>query len=270
MGHSDLVIDDESVDAVVSAPIQGELIPAGTASAGASSSDRPPSDVSGDGSVLASLPALLASDSRALADDIPRLSSLLNALDQALLQACDAFQYAKCHKAGALLNAASQHAGSRELEVLARELIVRSEYELSLVIPRFPGGRGKKANASAYCGFTRRQVQRWRERYGGLSRQRLDQLLFSARQSGCPVRLGAIDEAAKADRRKEGIPLAEWFLRNFRRPLLSDSDVHDRLEDVDEGPLSLPVKALWIKAARKSGLCVDEWILRTLDEQAAS
>jgi len=270
VGHSNLVVHDESADAVASSPIQGELIPARTALSGATSSATSPSAVSGDGSALASLPALLASDSRALAGDLPRLSSLLNALDQALLQACEAFQYAQCRTGATLLHAATQHAGSRELEVLARELIVRSEYELSQFIPRFPGGRGKKANATAYCGFTRRQVQRWRERYGGLSRQRLDQLLFSARQSGCPVRLGAIDEAAKADRRKEGIPLAEWFLRNFRRPLLSDSDVHDRLEDVDEAPLSLPVKASWIKAARERRLCVDQWILRTLDEQAAS
>ena len=45
---------------------------------------------------------------------------------------------------------------------------------------------------------------------------------------------------------------------------------NERLEDKDEGPISLVIRAAWIKAARRRGLCVDEWIVRSLNKEAKS
>ena len=268
MGDSDLVTADEFADNLAPTPIQGELLSPRTGLSGASSSDSPPSAAPEDASPLASLPVLLECKPQSLAADPRRLLHWLGVIENALLEACDAFDYGLCRNAAHHVDLATQHARFRRLEVLSRELIVRSEYEVTQSIPRSRGGRGNTVDPRALAGFTPRQIKRFRERYCGLSREGLEKVLLAARNTGSPVTVGAIADQAKSDRRKEGIPLAEWFVRNFGRPLPSDPDVHDRLEDSDQGPLSLPVRASWIKAARTCGLCVDEWIVRTLDKQA--
>ena len=266
MGDSDLVTADESAGNLAPTPIQGELIPARTAS----SSDSPPSAAPEDGSALARLPVLLKCDPQALASDPRRLLHCLDVVEAALREACNGFQYGLCRNAGHHVDLATQQAGFRRLEVLSRELVVRSEYEVTQSIPRSRGGRGNKVDPRALAGFTPRQLKRFRERYGGLSRQGLEQVLLDARNSGCPVTHGAIANQAKTDRFKGCLPLAVWFERTFGRSLSSVSDENHRLEHQDEGPLPLVLKVSWIRAADERGLSVGEWIDRTLDEAARS
>ena len=266
MGDSDLVTADESAGNLAPTPIQGELIPARTAS----SSDSPPSAAPEDGSALARLPVLLKCDPQTLAADPRRVIHWLDTLEHALLEACDAFEYGLCRNSGRHLDLATQHRGFRRLEVLSRELVVRSEYELIQNIPRSRGGRGNKVDPRALAGFTPRQIQRFRERYGGLSRAGLKKVLLAARNTCSPVTVAAIADQAKSDRYKGGVPLSVWFERTFGRSLSSVSNENQRLENQDEGPIPLVLKASWIRAAHERGLSVGEWIDRALDEAARS
>ena len=269
------VVDDQG-------SVQGELIPAGTEQPrGTYPHDSPP-ELSDPISALISLPALLESDPRVLAKKPLQLPAYFDALERAIDAACDAFQYGECRRGGYLLEASSRYAGSLELEILARELTVRSEYELTQAIPISLGGRGKTRDQSSLCGFTEKQIQKWRERYRGLPRSRLEELFSDARKAKVPVVVRDITDAAKTARRKGSIQDTKWFLQVYdylaaceaalgddvdfdaERPALGD------VPELEQGMIWLVVESSWVYAARCSGLCLQDWVRSALNARAAS
>ena len=195
------------------------------------------------------LPAIVDASAVDLASSPQHLTHVIEKVRTALAEARSVFEYVQCRAGARVVEEAALLARSREFEIHARELVIRAEFEVQLLVPRGRGGRGVKNPVRALAGFSRRQLQTWRSCFGELSRVRLEELLSEAREAREPVRREAIRKAAKLARD-------------------ASSPVRTRAVLPAPSSVTLSIRGSWERAARSLGMDVAAWMERVLDEAA--
>ena len=197
-------------------------------------------------------PAIVDASAVDLASSPQHLTHAIEKVRTALAEARSVFEYLQCRAGARVVEQAATIARARDIEVHARELLVRAEFELQKLVPRGPGGRGCKNPARALAGFTNRQLRTWRSCYGVLSRVALDELLSEAREAREPVRREVIRQAAKAAK------IAFGASSPVRTPAVLPAP----------SSVTLSIRGSWERAARSRGLDVAAWMEQVLDDAA--
>ena len=221
-----------------------------------------PPALQGTASNLAPLPDFSGITESMLAARPEELPALIDQVSAALAITCDTLRISECRDRAAFVEAASKLAKRVDLEVLARELVILSEYEVSLTVPRTKGGRGKKnlEMVAGVPGFTKRRLRAFREKFRDLTPSELNTLLRAARDAGIPIRRATIKKAA-SDLHPEGTPI--------RRPPNPFSSKEKEAKDGGGDSLNLAVHESWRQTAAASGLSVQDWAQQALDTAAA-
>ena len=253
----DVSDDDDVLDEELT-PQQGELLLVDTTT-------PPPETASPSASPPGSFHPPALPDRRTIATNIQCLPAYIAQVRQALIAVTSAPDAAACRDAALFLEPLAKIAKSRDLQIELREICVLAEFHFVSLLPRNPGGRGKRTPERHLAGFTKSQIHTLCSRYRDLPFSELQALLNDARSEGKAVRIAAIAAAAKAARSlASNSSRSESAAKVDSSPSIGSTSPASRPSSAARS-IQIVVRDPWAAAASAAGLSVEQWVTCTLD-----